>query len=383
MFKNRVRLPFELSRPQFIDERDDYRKANGETVTLSVIIRKVYEGVTDRMPEKLHERLKIALAHDDVQVEGDRYVGVITQDGSYDIEWPDFKNKPIAMAKFKANVSPFNASNSNCGTCEEFTQVVTEDDDLGSVNEGDVLTFDPLENDSICCNPVNVTIVTINSDYVASASVNPVNNFITLTLKTPLPPANGITLASYRAECQNGQFDESNIIADVDGSLPPVCLAPTGLFMSDITTTTAKANWSAPTPAPASYDWVVYDVLFPGVDVAAGNTTDTFVDITGLTEQTSYIFYIRSNCGSTQSNYISVNFLTLAEDSSEFCGSYTIQNTTGAVRFFNYITCSGDTITQRMAPFQTLSICALQTSPGSPVEIDVPLGLTVTYNGLC
>src|SRR5688500_4747561 len=97
-FTNRVRLPFKLHKPQFVETREDYRKANGETKTLSVVIRKVYEGVTDDMSEKLHERLKIALAHDNVVVEGDRYVGVITQEADYQIEWSDFLSRPIAPA---------------------------------------------------------------------------------------------------------------------------------------------------------------------------------------------------------------------------------------------------------------------------------------------
>src|SRR5688572_11990655 len=113
-FKNRVRLPIKLHKPQFPEETEEYRKANGVTVVLSVVIRKVYEGQTDSLPEKLHERLKIALRHDSVIIEGDKYVGAITQEGSYDIEWIDFLSKPIAQAKFKANVTPFNASNSNC-----------------------------------------------------------------------------------------------------------------------------------------------------------------------------------------------------------------------------------------------------------------------------
>src|ERR1700749_4669286 len=101
-FSNRIRLPFKLHKPQFLEDANRYRKANGVTVTLSVVVRKVYEGLTDSIPEKLHERLKIALVHDSVQVEGDKYVGVITQEGDYQIEWQDFLSYPLAQGKFKA-----------------------------------------------------------------------------------------------------------------------------------------------------------------------------------------------------------------------------------------------------------------------------------------
>src|SRR5687768_3265995 len=96
-FRNRVRLPIKLHKPQFVEESDKYRKANGASVVLSVVIRKIYEGQTDSLPEKLHERLKIALRHDTVIIEGDKYAGAIVQDGSYDIEWIDFLSKPIAQ----------------------------------------------------------------------------------------------------------------------------------------------------------------------------------------------------------------------------------------------------------------------------------------------
>lgn len=74
-FRNRFRLPLELRSPQFIDDQEKFIKANGEIVTLSAIVRKQYDVRTDYMPEKWHERLKIALAHDSVNIEDTRYFG--------------------------------------------------------------------------------------------------------------------------------------------------------------------------------------------------------------------------------------------------------------------------------------------------------------------
>ncbi len=97
-------------------------------------------------------------------------MGAISQEGDYQIEWPDFLTYPLGQATFKANVTPFNATNSNCTTCDEFTQVVTEDDDIGTISEGASESVAVLDNDAICCYPVTLTIVSINSDLVQSAS---------------------------------------------------------------------------------------------------------------------------------------------------------------------------------------------------------------------
>lgn len=384
-FTNRIRLPFKLHKPQFQEESERYRKANGETVTLSVVIRKIYEGITDEMPEKLHERLKIALAHDNVVVEGDKYVGVIAQDGDYSIEWSDFLSRPIAQAKFKAEVTPFNASNSNCGTCEQYTQVVAEDDDLGTVNEGDTLTFDPLANDSICCNPVTLSLVTVNSDYVTSASINPVTNFLTLVLKSSLSSVTGALLATYRAQCANGMYDEANIIANIDGSGPAVCNPPTGLTIDDVTDTTVTASWTPPTPAPADgYYWEIRPLLNLGVIEQSNVTPVPSAFAVGLTPSRAYRFYVRSDCGATDSGFVYVDFITLPPSGSDYCGQYSLTNANiAAVGSATYIDCVGNEQTVSVPPLGVVYICALQSSPGSPVVLNTTSLVIPFYVGLC
>jgi hypothetical protein len=381
-FKNRIRLPFYVTRPQFPTESNTFRLANGRVKTLSSIIRKVFEGETENLPREIHERLIVALKHDDVTIEGKYYLGGISLDGDYEIDWQNFLDFPLAKAAFKVEVTPFDYSNDNCQTCEDLSQVVCEDDDLGTVNEDDTITVHVLNNDSICCTPVTISLVTYNSDYLDSCIIS--GDGIIIHLKPILPDANGVVLVTYRAECPNGAYDEANIIADINGSAPPVCLAPTGLFMSDVNTNSATVNWTAPTPAPASYDWEIYNALFPGVLVQSGNTVNDFIEINSLFPNTVYNFFVRGNCGGSQSNFVSIQFQTLAEDATEFCGSYTLANTTPSPKLIGYVNCSGDSINQAMAPYQVINICALQTSPGVPIEIITPLsGVTVTYNGLC
>lgn len=387
-FTNRVRLPFKLHKPQFPEERDVYRKANGVTVTLSAIVRKVYEGITDELPEKLHERLKIALVHDNVVVEGDKYVGLITQEGDYQIEWSEFLSRPIAQAKFKAEVTPFNATNSNCGTCEEYSQIVAVNDDLGDLDEDNFYTFEPLANDDICCFPVTITIITYDSTYIDSLVINP-DNSITFHIPANVPDINGVVLMTYRAECDNGMYDEANVTANVDGTDPtPVCLAPTNLILVSVESdTSAIFAWNDPSPAPGcDYSWEVRN--FIGSVIASGDTPTSSVLVTGLPSDADFLrFFVRSNCcDGFYSNYVGPVIFSLPPPSdTDTCGEYELYNEN--LFFFRtatYIDCNGEEQTQIVTSNNTISICALQTSPGVPVQIDTNSSeLHVTYIGLC
>lgn len=117
-FANRVRLPFYLSRPQFPVDEDVYLKANGTRRVLKSIVSKEYEATTDYMPQSVHERLAIALRHDSVKVEGEKVEAYIRINGAYAIEWQDFMDYPVAMARFKALEEAFVARNTKCETCE-------------------------------------------------------------------------------------------------------------------------------------------------------------------------------------------------------------------------------------------------------------------------
>jgi hypothetical protein len=381
-FRNRIRLPFQLHKPQFLEEAERYRKANGTTVTLSVVVRKVYEGLTDRLPEKLHERLKIALVHDHVEVEGDKYVGVVTQEGDYQIEWQDFLSHPLAQGKFKAEVTPFNATNSNCGTCQEVIQVVANDDDLGALNEGATgILFDPLANDDICCNPVTITLVTTNATFINNVVIHP-NNFISFDVKSPVPDAVDVVLLTYRAQCQNGQYDDANVIADINGSVP-ACLAPANFVVVSVTDTTATLNWDDVVGA-VSYDWVLFQA--PDYIHAVFNATIGTSDVvaTSLQPNTSYRVLVRANCASGSSNYVSVDFTTDTAPPANACGSYELYNTDDLnFRQGSYTDCDGIFRGINIAPSDTRKICVLQNTPGSSVDLNVEPEIAVEYRGLC
>lgn len=385
-FKNRIRLPFYVTRPQFATESTSFRLANGARKTLSSIVRKVFEGETENLPKEIHERFVIALKHDDVTIEGRYYLGGISLDGEYDIDWIKFLDFPLAKAAFKVDVTPFDYSNNNCQTCEEVSQVVCEDDNIGTLDEDETVNVDVLANDSICCSPVTISLVSFNTDYLDSCVIS--GNEIIIHVKTNLPLVNSVVLVTYRAECPNGSYDEANVIGNINGTAPaPVCLAPTNVeLVALISDTSASFQWDAPSPAPdCDYHWEVLNVL--GNVLASGDAATTSVTVTGLPSNDNLLrFYVRSNCCSLDSNYAGPVIFNLPPPSeTETCGSYTATNNHfvlfGTV---TYIDCDGNSQNIQLLPNSSQTFCALQTSECEPVEI-IPSNsnIDITCNGLC
>jgi len=388
-FINRIRLPFKITRPQFLEERDVFRKANGVTKVLNVVINKQYEGETDLWPEKWHERFKIAIAHDNLSIEGEKYIGGIVQTGDYTINWVDFLDYPIAKATFKVLVTPFDASNSNCGICsEDFLQVVANDDNIGEVNEDTTFDVDVLANDAACCDPVELSILTYNSNYVQSVTING-DNTLHFVLKDNLITQNNITLATYRVACDNGQYDMANVIADIAGSSEADCLSPTGLTITDITATDAQADWDTMVGAGA-YNFALYlatDLINP---IASGAVFLSQVPLSGLTPETDYVLFVQSICDDdVVSNFAQAPFTTIAAEPDETCGEYEAcfndsDYTEHQIAAVQYTDCNGDFQILFVTNFTCRTFCALQNSPGDPVLINTGSLITsLTYLGLC
>lgn len=379
-FSNRVRLPFFITRPQFPETREVFRLANGETKVQSVIVRKVYEGETDWLPETIHERLKIALSHDNITIEGYRYlsgVGVV-QEGDYEIQWVNnFLDFPLGKAAFKAEISPYNNTNDNCQTCEEANQLELVDDTITglyeSLDEGSTTEYNVFTNDSICCKPITASITTINDTYVDSAEIDETTGVVTITLLAETPSATNINLLTYRVTCPNGSYDEADVFANISGSIE-VCQAPENLASGEITDSGATLSWTAPTPTPVSYNYQVYlssDLLTP---IITGNTTNLSVLFNDLDPGTCYKFYIQSVCDDGESEYINIEFCTVIDP--EICGRWLVTYNNGSgipggePHIFSYLNCSGDLQNDFILNMQSKLICVLQDPDGNPVEIN-------------
>ncbi len=375
MFKNRIRLPIELKSPQYTQSQNAFRKADGTTKIISSSLTKKYEGATDYMPEKWHERLIVALTHDVVNIESDRYLGKIVIDGDYDIGWLAFLGYPTAPATFKATVTPFNVTNSNCQTCEEAIQVDLIDDKFPeALDEEGVYIIDVRANDNICCYPATFSISGLfNAEFLSSASIDQ-NGIVSVTLKDNLPMMNNVLLLTYRVACPNGGYDEAGVYADINGSVE-VCLAPTDLEFTGVTTSAAVATWTQPDPIPViGYIWDLFKTSEPGVAVQTGDYSTDSVVLTGLEPGTEYTFYIRSACAEGFSSHEIGNFTTapLISECGNYEVSYALQPSNNpSIIEITYVSCNGNTITEYMVPSVTTvtTICALQRSPGVPISI--------------
>lgn len=351
---------------------------------MSAVVRKTYEGETDQLPEKIHERLKIALLHDSVTIEGNRYIGGVSVDGDYTIDWQRFLDFPMAKAEFKIQVTPFDFSNGNCQTCEQATQLSLVDDTFPDpLDEDTEYVINVFANDDICCSPITAEITVINSDFIESAEIDAASGIVTIQTKTPLEIANGVNLLTYRVICPNGGYDEADVFADINGSIE-ACLAPTNLVLSDITSEGFTATWEAPDPPPDSYNWQVFSPEPLSFVVASGSTTDLTVTVTGLDPNVEYTFFIQSVCGEENSNYIEDTVTTSV--SSESCGKYRVFYNDGTGERGNFseiiwMNCNGVEQSFNLGNLASIIICALEDSPGDPVYISG--ATTVTYLEPC
>lgn len=97
----------------------------------------------------------------------------------------------------------------------------------------------------------------------------------------------------------------------------PNCFPPSSISLaaSNVLTTTATVSWGAVSPIPGSgyaYYYSTNSTDPTSTTTALGTTTDTFVDLTGLTSNTQYYFWVRSLCSSSDSSdwTSSINFRT-------------------------------------------------------------------------
>lgn len=358
---------------------------------MSVVVRKTFELETDFMPDNWHQRLKIALAHDEIRIEGEKYLGSISQDGDYNIEWPEgVLHYPTAKAGVKVQVTPFDATNANCQTCEQASQLDLENDEAtgiyGALQEDQDYSVSVADNDSICCYPAVFSLVSFNSDYLDSASIDPSTGVLSIHTGTDLVSANGVIIATYRVTCPDGSFDEADITANIEGSIEG-CLAPTNFIVGLLDEEQIQAAWTEPAPG-STYYWEIYLGSTPtGIPLQADTTMDTNVNVSGLTPGTQYYFQVRTVCYGSNSNFVGGTVSTESISPDETCGQYNVNyNSLGGPPFASvtYMDCAGEEQTVNVFNFSDRVICALQTAAGLPVYIATGhADMTVNYLTLC
>ncbi len=100
--------------------------------------------------------------------------------------------------------------------------------------------------------------------------------------------------AYVRSNCGSDGF--SNYVKTSFTTLEPlnICNIPTGLFLINVTSTTIEFGWEA-------NDETAFVIEYgpSGFPVGTGTeipTSQTFIEITGLTPSTTYEIYVRANC---------------------------------------------------------------------------------------
>jgi hypothetical protein len=368
-FKNRIRLPFYLSRAQFPMERNVFRRADGSAKVLSMIVRHTYQGFTDHLPEGWHKKLTIALAHDSVTIEGDNYLGDVALDGDYQIEWQDFLDNPVAPATFQIQVTPFDATNSNCVSCSQISQLALVDDTVsGALGDSEEASINVFENDSICCYPAVPELVYTNPAYIINAYIQP-DGVVEFESVAAAPVISNVKVATYRVTCEDGTYDEADIYASFNGSGGEVCCQPENVSFDSNTNT---ISWEADCDPVNGFDYDFRQASSPGVVLFSGNApgADRSIVVPEIVtaNPSEYIFNIYSVCESSQSATTTFNF-NIPIPSGEcqaFNANYSaISGPSSAT--FSYMNCSGDIVNQVVTRFNPVNVCAAISSLNNPI----------------
>ena len=393
-YRNRIRLPITFGQPQFPTERNVFRLANGTSKVQSVVIRNTYDGKTDQLPEAWHRKLVIALSHDDVSIENERLLSNVVLSGDYTINWQDFLNYPIAQSLFKVEVTPFDATNSNCQTCDEMTQLSLVDDHTDEIwDEGtthvypDVLT----DNDSICCRPYTIELVTYNPLYFQDVTIS-ADGVLTATVRDPSPLLDDIFLATYRVTCPNGSWDEADVYANTTGSVINFCypaLIPSVIYISS---TEVDISWEILIGHVPANPWIWNLYLSSDLGTSIQNGTvaaaSGLIHLTGLTPGVAYTVVIVSDCGGgNYSSPTSVPF-EITEFASQTCANFTVTYlpvVDDAPQSISYMNCVGDIVNFDLTFAQETDFCMLIVSGAeTPVYfVASSVDISINYVGLC
>lgn len=137
---NIVLLPVWLHSPTYPKKQSQYVKSDGSTVLLSATLEKNYVFETEAMTEWYHERMAIAMAHDDITITNPVIgeVKVLDKD-TYTPQWLDKERATRVPARTRVVAARYGYTNSNCGARECCAPIVT----VGSITTSSAqLLFD-------------------------------------------------------------------------------------------------------------------------------------------------------------------------------------------------------------------------------------------------
>jgi len=118
--QNIIRLPIYFKEPIVSSDKNVYVRSDGSRKLLSARLAKKYKGIIDSVGEDVHQKLVVALNHDDIRFVPEEYPNTtgmkVTFEDEYNNEFPTImQNVNVWPADFTIFVTPFNNFNSNCG----------------------------------------------------------------------------------------------------------------------------------------------------------------------------------------------------------------------------------------------------------------------------
>lgn len=186
---------------------------------------------------------------------------------------------------------------------------------------GDWYTFTPTTNG----------IVDLSSDLPINVAPNSVDTRVSVWSGTcatltciggadDISASNYLTTFSFDAIVGNTYYIQWDDRWDAAGfdftfTFTPVSCFPVSTVNAptNTATTSITLNWTASASAPSSYDVEYGPVGFAQGTGTTVSTSTNSIALTGLTPSTNYDFYVRSNCGTSQSNYSTANTFTTAK----------------------------------------------------------------------
>ena len=247
----------------------------------------------------------------------------------------------ISLNGLNANTTYYFWVRSNCGTSQStwvfgnsFATVGTAAGCTSAVyGQYPAATFTPAcfgNNEVIATDAFageySVVNVSANTQYTFTSSV--ASDYITITNAdasitytagiTPLVWNSGSTGGEVRyyfhvnSACGANNGNRTRYVAcQVTGS----CATPGGLWASNVSTSGATINWAAASPLPGNgYQYYINTTgIAPTAATApSGSSSAPTVSLTGLVDGTTFYFWVRSNCGTSQSSWsASGSFSTL------------------------------------------------------------------------
>jgi hypothetical protein len=145
------------------------------------------------------------------------------------------------------------------------------------------------------------------TDYITIQ--DDISDFIYASGLTPLvwsSGANTTEVKYYFHTSSNCGFNISSRTRSISCAPTFVCTSPTSLAANSITTSGANLTWNAASPIPSNgYQYYVSttNAAPSSGTTPTGNASGTSALLLGLNSNTTYYFWVRSNCGSSQSNW--------------------------------------------------------------------------------